>query len=98
MSDFPRTGRERLVVVGNGMAGMRTVEELEHAGLAGLAIEDLVMPARFGSQGKPENISTAEMLGKLHELCRPQILVAEKEHLMLQPQTPQFGKQILAAE
>jgi carboxyvinyl-carboxyphosphonate phosphorylmutase len=50
---------------GNALNVMRTVEELEHAGLAGLAIEDLVMPARFGSQGKPENISTAEMLGKL---------------------------------
>ena len=49
---------------GNALNVMRTVEELEHAGLAGLAIEDLVMPARFGSTGD-ELISTDEMKGKL---------------------------------
>jgi carboxyvinyl-carboxyphosphonate phosphorylmutase len=50
---------------GNALNVMRTVEELEHAGLAGLAIEDLVMPSRFGVHGTLELISTAEMLGKL---------------------------------
>lgn len=50
---------------GNALNVMRTVEELEHAGLAGLAIEDLVMPARFGVHGALETISPAEMLGKL---------------------------------
>jgi carboxyvinyl-carboxyphosphonate phosphorylmutase len=50
---------------GNALNVMRTVEELEHAGLAGLAIEDLVMPARFGSQGKDELIAIAEMRGKI---------------------------------
>jgi carboxyvinyl-carboxyphosphonate phosphorylmutase len=49
---------------GNALNVMRTVEELEHAGLAGIAIEDLIMPARFGSTAD-ELISTDEMLGKL---------------------------------
>jgi carboxyvinyl-carboxyphosphonate phosphorylmutase len=49
---------------GNALNAMRTVEELEHAGLAGLAVEDLVMPARFGSEDD-ELISIEEMKGKL---------------------------------
>ena len=49
---------------GNALNVMRTVEELEHAGLAGLAIEDLIMPARFGSTSD-ELISVDEMKGKL---------------------------------
>ena len=49
---------------GNALNVMRTVEELEHAGLSGLAIEDLVMPARFGSS-EDELISIDEMKGKL---------------------------------
>jgi carboxyvinyl-carboxyphosphonate phosphorylmutase len=50
---------------GNALNAMRTVEELEHAGLAGLAIEDLVMPAHFGRRGEPELIGVPEALGKL---------------------------------
>jgi oxaloacetate decarboxylase len=49
---------------GNALNVMRTVEELEHAGLSGLAIEDLVMPARFGST-EDELIAIDEMKGKL---------------------------------
>jgi carboxyvinyl-carboxyphosphonate phosphorylmutase len=50
---------------GNALNAMRTVEELEHAGLAGLAIEDLVMPASFGRHGAPELIGVPEAVGKL---------------------------------
>jgi carboxyvinyl-carboxyphosphonate phosphorylmutase len=50
---------------GNALNVMRTVEELEHAGLAGLAIEDLVMPSRFGHTGPDELISIGEAQGKL---------------------------------
>lgn len=50
---------------GNALNAMRTVEELEHAGVAGLSIEDLVMPARFGAQGASELVSVDEMKGKL---------------------------------
>jgi carboxyvinyl-carboxyphosphonate phosphorylmutase len=50
---------------GNALNAMRAVEELEHAGVAGLSIEDLVMPARFGAKGADELISIDEMTGKL---------------------------------
>lgn len=50
---------------GNALNVMRTVEELEHAGLAGMAIEDLLMPAPFGVHGKDVLISVPEMLGKV---------------------------------
>lgn len=63
---------------GNALNVMRTVEELEHAGLAGLAIEDLVMPARFGAGGVDELVSTGEMLGKLRAA-----LAARRDPLLL---------------
>jgi carboxyvinyl-carboxyphosphonate phosphorylmutase len=50
---------------GNALNAMRTVEELEHAGVAGLSIEDLIVPARFGSGSADELISAEEMVGKL---------------------------------
>lgn len=49
---------------GNALNAMRTVEELEHAGLSGLAIEDVVLPARFGGP-ELELVSIEEMTGKL---------------------------------
>lgn len=49
---------------GNALNVMRTVQELEHAGLAALMIEDVVLPARFGAN-VPELVSTDEMIGKL---------------------------------
>jgi carboxyvinyl-carboxyphosphonate phosphorylmutase len=49
---------------GNALNVMRTVEELETAGVAGLTIEDTVLPTPFG--GPSEGlISVEEMLGKL---------------------------------
>ena len=50
---------------GNALNVRRTVEELEHAGLAGLSIEDLVMPARFGRKAAPDLVSVEEAIGKL---------------------------------
>lgn len=51
---------------GNALNVMRTVEELEHAGVSAMSIEDTVLPARFGQpEGSDELISTAEMVGKL---------------------------------
>ena len=49
---------------GNALNVMRTVQELEHAGVAGVMIEDLDMPPRFGSTGL-ELSPIEEMLGKL---------------------------------
>jgi carboxyvinyl-carboxyphosphonate phosphorylmutase len=43
---------------------MRTVEELEHAGVAALMIEDSVSPARFGAASM-ELVKIDEMTGKL---------------------------------
>jgi carboxyvinyl-carboxyphosphonate phosphorylmutase len=49
---------------GNALNVMRTVEELEFAGVSAMSIEDTALPARFG-QTEDELISTAEMVGKL---------------------------------
>ncbi|MBI3968470.1 MAG: isocitrate lyase/phosphoenolpyruvate mutase family protein, partial [Chloroflexi bacterium] len=56
---------------GNALNVMRTVEELEHAGVSALTIEDTALPIRFGQpEGTDELISTAEMLGKLKGAVR----------------------------
>jgi oxaloacetate decarboxylase len=44
---------------------MRTVEELEIAGISGMSIEDTVLPQAFGAAGKPGLISVEEGVGKL---------------------------------
>ncbi len=75
---------------GNALNVMRTVEELEHAGLAGLAIEDLVMPHRYGVHGQDELISVPEMMGKLNAALAARrdpslVLVARTASLRLEP-------------
>ena len=64
---------------GNALNVMRTIQELEHAGVSALSIEDTSLPTRFGQpEGTDELISTAEMLGKLRaavEARRDQSLV-----------------------
>jgi carboxyvinyl-carboxyphosphonate phosphorylmutase len=51
---------------GNALNVMRTVEELEHAGISALSIEDTALPTRFGqAEGTDELISLEEMVGKL---------------------------------
>ena len=51
---------------GNALNVMRTVEELEHAGVSGMSIEDTVLPTPFGQkEGTDELISLEEMVGKL---------------------------------
>lgn len=49
---------------GNALNVMRTVEELETAGVSGLTIEDTVLPVPFGGKGEGL-ISVEEMVGKL---------------------------------
>ena len=49
---------------GNAINVMRTVEELETAGVCGLTIEDTVLPTAFGAKGE-EMISIPELVGKL---------------------------------
>jgi len=51
---------------GNALNVMRTVEELEHAGVSGASIEDTALPTRFRqTEGADELISLDEMVGKL---------------------------------
>ena len=51
---------------GNALSAWRTAEELEHAGAAGISIEDTDLPAAFGQEeGSDANISIMEMVGKL---------------------------------
>jgi carboxyvinyl-carboxyphosphonate phosphorylmutase len=51
---------------GNALNVMRTVWELDHAGVSCMSIEDPSLPLRFGQpEGADELISMAEMVGKL---------------------------------
>ncbi len=75
---------------GNALNVRRTVEELEHAGLAGLSIEDLVMPARFGRKGAAELVSVPEAIGKLKAALSARrdpslVIVARTAALRMEP-------------
>jgi carboxyvinyl-carboxyphosphonate phosphorylmutase len=66
---------------GNALNVMRTVQELEHAGVSALSIEDTVLPTPFGQkEGQEQLISTAEMVGKLKGAVRarqdPSLIIA----------------------
>ena len=49
---------------GNALSVMRTVQEMEHAGVSALTIEDTQLPAPYGQSGE-SLISQDEMIGKL---------------------------------
>jgi carboxyvinyl-carboxyphosphonate phosphorylmutase len=50
---------------GNALSVMRTVEELESAGVAALTIEDTVLPRAFGAAGQEQLLSVEEGVGKM---------------------------------
>jgi carboxyvinyl-carboxyphosphonate phosphorylmutase len=51
---------------GNALNVMRTIQELEHAGVSALSIEDTALPIPFGQPDGTETlISIEEMVGKL---------------------------------
>ncbi len=50
---------------GNSLNVMRTVEELENAGIAGLSIEDTELPRQFGSPDGKRLLSVEEGVGKI---------------------------------
>ncbi len=50
---------------GNALNVMRTVQELEHEGVAALTIEDLALPPRFRAVREFELVSVEEMSAKL---------------------------------
>jgi carboxyvinyl-carboxyphosphonate phosphorylmutase len=54
---------------GNALSVMRTVEECEAAGVAGMTIEDTELPRRFGA-AKPALLSQAEGVGKMRAALR----------------------------
>ena len=67
---------------GNALNVMRTVEELNTAGVAGLSIEDTNLPATFGSGGKAEILSLEEGLGKMRAAVAarkdPELVIAAR--------------------
>jgi len=50
---------------GNALNVMRTIDELEMAGIAGLSIEDTELPQPFGTGGKARLLSVDEGIGKM---------------------------------
>jgi carboxyvinyl-carboxyphosphonate phosphorylmutase len=54
---------------GNALNVMRTIQELETAGVAGIMIEDTVLPRAFG-ETKPGLISLGEGIGKMRAALR----------------------------
>jgi oxaloacetate decarboxylase len=72
---------------GNALAVMRTVEELENAGVAGLSIEDTVLPRRFGAGDAAELTSIAEGVGKL----RAAVAARQDPHLVIAGRTSAIG-------
>jgi len=78
---------------GNALNVMRTVEELEHAGVAGLCIEDLDQPARYGAGGALTVVSTEEMLGKL----RAALQARRDEELVIVARTAALSFKSIAA-
>lgn len=66
---------------GNALNVMRTIEELEHAGVSALSIEDTALPIRFGQpEGTDELIAVEEMVGKLRAAVKarqdPALIIA----------------------
>ena len=65
-----RAGRVGLIVdadhgYGNALSVMRTVEELQAAGVAGISIEDTLLPRAFGAGDKAQLTSLEEGVGKM---------------------------------
>ncbi len=67
---------------GNALNVMRTVSELEHAGVSILGIEDTLQPARFGHGGATELVTIGEMTGKLRAALAarqdPELVIAAR--------------------
>ena len=65
---------------GNALNVMRTVEELENAGVAALSIEDTALPRGFGPSDAVQLLSLEEGVGKmraaLEARCDPDLVIA----------------------
>src|SRR5258705_4302138 len=65
---------------GNALNVMRSIQELEHAGVSGLSIDDAVLPRAFGqSDAEARMVSTEEAVGKLRAAvaarCDPSLVI-----------------------
>jgi carboxyvinyl-carboxyphosphonate phosphorylmutase len=84
---------------GNALNVMRTVEELEHAGVSGMSLEDTALPARFG-QTKEELIPIAEMVGKLKAAVAarrdPSLVIAGRTAALKLEDTPRTVERVKA--
>ncbi len=69
---------------GNALNVMRTVEELENAGVAGLSIEDTDLPQPFGTVGASRLLSVEEGVGKMRAAVAarhdPGLVIAGRTH------------------
>jgi carboxyvinyl-carboxyphosphonate phosphorylmutase len=50
---------------GNALNVMRTIQEIDHAGAAGVMIEDTLLPRAFGASDAPQILSIDEGVGKI---------------------------------
>jgi carboxyvinyl-carboxyphosphonate phosphorylmutase len=72
---------------GNSLNVMRTVEELETAGVAALSIEDTMLPRRFGAGAAPELIPLEEGVGKM----RAALAARQDKRLVIAGRTSAVG-------
>ncbi|MBI2294364.1 MAG: isocitrate lyase/phosphoenolpyruvate mutase family protein [Betaproteobacteria bacterium] len=68
---------------GNALNVIRTVQELEHAGVAAITIEDTALPARFGGPENVELVSIDEMSAK----CRAALSARQDDSLVIAART-----------
>lgn len=86
---------------GNALNVMRTVEELEHAGVSGMSIEDTRLPLSFGqAEGADELISVEEMAGKLKAAVAarrdPSLVIAGRTAALKVEDTPRTVARVKA--
>jgi carboxyvinyl-carboxyphosphonate phosphorylmutase len=83
---------------GNALNVMRTVEELEAAGVSALTIEDTVLPTPFG--GKGGLVSIPEMVGKLRAAVEarqdPSLVIVGRSEAIRYGGPTEAGKRIRA--
>jgi len=72
---------------GNALNVMRTVEELENAGIAALTIEDTALPMAFGSQHSTRLLSVEEGIGKVRAAVQARV----DPNLVIIARTSAFG-------
>ncbi len=68
---------------GNALNVMRTVEELEMAGVAGLSIEDTALPRRFNQDGQASLVPVEEGVGKI----KAAVAARDSSHLVIAART-----------